>query len=444
MRPEGSEQNGGRRLAARVRGGLALGALAGAVLIGGLPGRALAAPGELDLTFAGGRVTTDLGGIDSGAAIAAQRDGKLVVAGRTTAGGDEDFALVRYNVNGGVDPTFGSGGRVITGFGGELDSPHGVVIQPDGRIVAAGFTDAGGSRDFALARYFPNGSLDPSFGAAAGTPGRVVTDLGGDDEINEVLLQRDGKIVAAGPSDAGGTNDFATVRYQADGSLDLSFGAAAGTPGRVITDFGGGDVAAGAALQEDGRIVLAGSAAGDVALARYLADGTLDPTFGPDHNGKVLVDFLGQETSGRDVAIQGNGKIVVIGDTFLGIAEDFAVARLNPDGSLDNTFDGDGRLTTDFGGDTDNPDSVAIEPGGRIVVAGVSNASGSLDFAVARYLPNGALDPSFGSGGKVTTDFGGFEFPDAVFLQGAGRILVVGNTNAGPTLDIAIAAYRLK
>src|SRR2546426_2863336 len=156
-----------------------------------------AGPGDLDATFGiGGRVLTDFGGGDRARAVALQADGKIVVAGSSSAGAvGADFALARYNPGGSLDPTFGSGGRVLTDFGVD-DEARAVALQADGKIVVAG---GFGGAFFALARYNPNGTLDTSFGSE----GRVFTNFGGRDGARALALQADGKIVAAGFTSSG-------------------------------------------------------------------------------------------------------------------------------------------------------------------------------------------------------------------------------------------------
>jgi uncharacterized delta-60 repeat protein len=214
------------------------------------------------------------------------------------------------------------------------------------------------------------GELDTSFD----DDGMVTTDFGGLDEALGVAIQADGKIVAAGRGTAVG--DFALARYNRDGSLDTSFDG----DGKVTTDFGSPfDVALGVAIQPDGRIVAAGTAAGDdFALARYNRDGTLDTSF--DGDGKVTTDFGAMDAALGAPAIQPDGKIVAAGYTTAG--GDFALARYNRDGSLDTSFDGDGKVTTDFGSPFDVAAGVAMQPNGRIVAAGGDGG----DFALARYL----------------------------------------------------------
>src|SRR5919106_930041 len=212
------------------------------------------------------------------------------------------------------------------------------------------------------------------------------------------------------------------------GDLDPTFDG----DGKVTTDFaGGGDQAQAVAIQGDGKIVAAGidrnlSGVGDLALARYNPDGSLDTTF--DTDGLVTTDFIGQTDQAYAVAIQGDGKIVAAGRAFLGSTrEEFALARYNPDGSLDTTFDGDGKVTTDFAAFNDNARAVVIQGDGRIVAAGFAVVSGTNDFALARYNTDGSLDSTFDGDGKVTTDFAAAsDIAHSVATQGDGRIVAAG------------------
>jgi uncharacterized delta-60 repeat protein len=232
--------------------------------------------GELDPSFDGdGRVLTDFGGDDFGSAMAIQSDGKIVSAGRSDAGAQPaaNFALARHNPDGSLDPTFGSDGTVLTDFGSS-EAPEAVEIQADGKIVAAGLSGGGADiADFALARYNPDGSLDLTFGG----DGIVLTDFGALDGANDIAIQADGKIVAAGTTLAGDNPfNFALARYNPDGSLDAAFDG----DGRVLTDFGSGEGAQDVGIQADGKIVaagfsFAGANPGNFALARYLPNGPL-------------------------------------------------------------------------------------------------------------------------------------------------------------------------
>ena len=182
--------------------------------VGVVVSSARATDGALDPTFdADGIVTTDLTNSDVAYSVVIQPDGKIVVAGYTISG-NQDFALARYNTNGSLDTTFDTDGKLTTDLGGNNeDVATSTALQPDGKIVVAGYTNAtGGNYDFALARYHSNGTLDTTFDS----DGKLITDLGGpDDEAQSMALQPDGKIVVAGFSNASGIYDFAMVRYEA-------------------------------------------------------------------------------------------------------------------------------------------------------------------------------------------------------------------------------------
>ncbi len=393
--------------------------------------------GALDSTFGNnGLVTTHFSGSTLAAIsnVALQPDGKIVAAGTVAAGGT-DFALARYNADGSLDTSFGPDGTVTTDFGGD-DAANSVLIQPNGKIVAAGVSDAGGTNDFALARYNPDGSLDPSFG----TNGLMTTNFGGADIIFEIIRQPDGKIIAVGVSDAGGTNDFALARYNTNGSLDTSFG----TNGLVTTNFGGSDTALAAILQPDGKIVAVGqSDAGgtiDFALARYNPNGSLDTSFGT--NGLVRTNLGGGTDSASSAALQPDGKIVVAGSSDAGGTVDFAVARYNPNGSLDTSFGTNGFVLTNLGG-TDVGSSMVLQSDGKIVVGGSSDAGGPFDFALARYTTAGVLDTSFGTNGFVFTNFGGVDAINDILVQSDGKIVAGGQTLGGGTTNFALARYLI-
>jgi uncharacterized delta-60 repeat protein len=348
-------------------------------------------PGSLDTSFdTDGKVITAFGsGYDYGQAVAIQADGKIVVAGYTDYGTDDDFALARYNSDGSLDSSFDTDGKVTTDFNSDNDYGYAVAIQTDGKIVVAGGSDNGSDYDFALARYNSDGSLDTSFDGDASMPGfpgngKITTDVGSSSGYGSAIaIQSDGKIVVAGESYNGSDDDFALARYNSDGTLDTSFD----TDGMVTTDFGSYDAGCAVAIQTDGKIVVAGTSNNgsddDFALARYNTDGSLDTSF--DTDGKVTTDFNSDNDYGYAVAIQTDGKIVVAGGSDNGSDYDFALARYNSDGNLDNSFDTDGKVTTDFNSDNDCGYAVAIQTDGKIVVAGESDNSSGYDFGLARY-----------------------------------------------------------
>jgi uncharacterized delta-60 repeat protein len=297
-----------------------LGALA---LIVATANPAAAPSGDLDTTFDGdGQLTTGFSAAAEVRSLAIQRDGKIVAAGRVDVSGTRDFALARYYADGSLDTSFDGDGKVTTDFDAGLDFGYAVATQGEGRIVVAGYADVSGTRDFALARYNADGSLDTTFDG----DGKVTTDFSGSfAQAYAVAIQGDGKIVAAGLAEIAGNYDFGLARYLTDGSLDFSFDS----DGKATTDFGGGDHAGGVAIQGDGRIVAAGSTdtfpAPDFALARYRTDGSLDPLFSGD--GMVTTDFDYQDRANA-IALQADGKIVAVGTaSHPATIDDFALAR---------------------------------------------------------------------------------------------------------------------
>ena len=339
---------------------------------------------------------------------------------------------------GDLDLTFGGTGKVITAVGVNAEG-RSVAVQGDGKIVVAGFSWDGINTAFALVRYNIDGSLDTSFNGS----GKVTTVIGtGDDEARSVAVQNDGKIVVAGHSFNGSNLDIAVVRYLANGSLDTTFG---GT-GKVTTAIGSGDdYARSVGVQENGRIVVAGGYYNgsniDFALVRYLPNGNLDTSFGG--TGKVTTAIGIATDDGYALALQSDGKIVVSG-TFDDIPRntyDFAVIRYNVDGSLDTSFGDGGKVITDFGS-VDASTGVAVQGDGKIVAVGRSNPSNP-DFYVARYNADGSLDANFGGTGKVITDFGHPDFAFSLAIQSDARIVVVGTSQTSANSYVfALARYN--
>lgn len=409
-----------------------------------LEDRCLLSAGFLDTSWNGtGRQITDFGaGNDRGSTLVLQSDGKVVVGGMASNGRNDDFALARYNANGTLDTTFGVNGLVRTDFGIGDDRLLSLALQPDGKIVAGGKAFNGRNNDFALARYNTDGSLDTSFAIG----GLIATNLGtgnGDDQISGLALQTDGKIVAAGSTFNGRDSDFAVARYLSNGLLDTSFG----NGGVVTTDSGrGNDAAYCLVVQPDGRIVVVGSTkngtADDFGIMRYLSNGSPDPGFGT--NGGVATAFGNGADRAYKVALTPGGKIVVVGTSDNGLNFDFAVARYLPNGTLDNTFDSDGKLTLDFNSGDDIAFGVAVQPSGQIIVAGTGSNGTNNNFAVARINPNGGLDTTFAVGGTVLTEFG--QFHDAtgrgVAIEANGTIIVAGFASNGTNDDFAVARYQ--
>jgi uncharacterized delta-60 repeat protein len=425
-----------------------------AALVVLLVGPAQATPGDLDPSFGtGGKVTTPFGTrFDEVDGLALQPDGKIVAAGYVEPlSTGEDFGLARYNPDGSLDTSFGSGGKVTTSFGSDRDYATQVVVQPDGKIVAAGRALVGpvatGVYEFGLARYNPDGSLDSGFG----TGGKVTTAIGTYDIARGLALQADGKIVVSGYTYSAGfsTAQFALARYNPNGSLDTSFGTAGTVRTQIGTTY---DFGAGLAIQPDGKIVVTGYSNNgsnyDFAVVRYNPDGSLDSTFGT--GGKVTTPVGTLGGNAYAVGIQADGKIVVSGQANAAGDSDFALVRYNPDGSLDSSFGTGGKVTTPIGPSYDNAYALRLQPNGKIVVAGWHRVTGAptyyYSFAVARYTSNGSLDTSFGTGGLITTPFGPYDnYAVDLVVQPDGKIVVGGSSQRidTDTNDYEFALERL-
>lgn len=401
------------------------------------------ANGLLDISFdTDGKVTTAIGSsTDEIRSVAIQSDGKIVAMGNTYTGSKYNFALTRYNIDGSLDTSFGTAGKVTTSIGTVDDYARSMKIQSDGKIVVAGFSWNGSKYNFVLTRYNIDGSLDTSFD----TDGKVITAIrSGGDYATSIAIQSDGKIVVAGSSANGGKVDFALARYNSDGTLDSSFD----TDGKVTSTIGSGtDEIRSIAIQSDGKIVVAGVSSNgsnnDFALARYNIDGSLDSSFSTD--GKVTTAIGSYSDEIRSVAIQGDGKIVAGGISFDGIMIgsniDFALARYNSDGSLDSSFDTDGKVVTPIGSSYDQLNSIAIQSSGKIVAVGAAYNGTHFDFALARYNIDGSLDVSFDADGKVITTTGSSSVFLSVAIQGDGRLIAAGSSTNGSKVDFALARY---
>jgi len=402
-----------------------------------------AGPGDLDPSFGVNGFVRVPTGLLTTAAVATQPDGKTIAVGQAAGftplpqptpppGGpgpfpaaSYDFGVVRFNTDGSLDTTFGSGGLglVSTDFSGDDDSPAAVQIQSDGKILVAGTSAAPGDAsisDFVIARYNADGSLDTSFGAG----GLVVTDFTAGvaagrsaDVARGLLLLSDGRFVVSGLSDAGGTGtDFALARYTPTGALDTTFNAT----GTVLTDFGGGDDAANAVTVEPstGRLVVAGSAGSDpanatttFALVRYNTDGMLDPTFGT--GGKVTTAIGSEDDEAFAVGVGAKGLIIAAGATTGGggTTSDFAAVRYTAKGVPDRLFGNRGVATVHF----EEPaaaNQVLLGTDGSVLLAGAATPSldsvfpNLLDVALAQLTNRGVLDPAFGTNGQTLLKLG--------------------------------------
>ncbi|MBA1419794.1 MAG: hypothetical protein FAF03_02775 [Epsilonproteobacteria bacterium] len=309
-----------------------------------------------------GIVTTDIGSSeDSAYALVLQDDGKVLVSGYSFNGTSNEVAITRYNTDGSLDTSFGTNGIVTTDITVNNDIAYDITLQTDGKFFVSGFSSNGTSDEFLLMRYNSDGTLDSSFDS----DGIVTTDItAGNDESYSIALQSDGKILLAGYSFNGTNTDFALIRYNSDGSLDSSFDS----DGIVNTDISANsDVALSLSLQVDDKILVTGYASNgtdwDIALLRYNTDGTLDTDF--NGSGIVTTDFGIGDDIGQTVLVQPDGKILVSGTSFNGVDNDFALLRYNTDGSLDTTFSGDGKLTTNIG-NNDTAYSAVLQDDGKL------------------------------------------------------------------------------
>ena len=318
------------------------------------------------------------------------------------------MAIARFNADGSLDTTFDADGRLTIDFQNDTDAAYAVAVQPDGKIVIAGDVRLPTGANFALARLNANGSLDTTFD----TDGKADTDFVGDsDGARGVVVLPDGKIVAGGSAFSGGNFRFALARYTASGALDTTFD----TDGKVITNFNANAIARTMKRTPDGKLIIAGSVvnAADVspatepsvaltvaALARYNADGSLDTSFDGDGKLTANLDPNWQQVV-NNIAVAPNGDIYAacwISGAAPGSG--FSVARFSAAGKLDKTFGAGGRVNTIFSANDAAANDVALQADGRVVAVG--GANNVTDFAVARYKPNGiAVNADFTGDGAA-------------------------------------------
>jgi uncharacterized delta-60 repeat protein len=340
--------------------------------------------GSLDLTFnASGKATLAASaGDDNLAAVALQSDGKIVAAGdvNDVFAGNVQIGVVRYNTDGTPDSTFGNGGLVITGFQFR-DLANAVAIQPDGKILVGGYSAAGNSSSystrFLVARFNANGTLDTTFG---GGTGRVITNVGtGQCTVYGLAVQSDGKIVASGDAFDGTSSGFAVARYNANGTLDTTFDGDGIT---IVQITGGSDVQARVALDGNGKIVLVGMADTergwtnfDVGVARLNPNGTLDTTFDGDGKNKLFISTLTNAgVNTHSLALTSDGGVLIGGTVYFDGGTDNAfLMRLTPGGALDTAFANQGSLVTTYNTPSwrhAGLDAIVLQPDGQILGAG--------------------------------------------------------------------------
>jgi uncharacterized delta-60 repeat protein len=406
-------------------------------------------PGTLDPDWNGtalGKAITAFGTSWAGAnAIALQPDGKVVAVGgcEITPSGASKFCVARYNADGSMDATLGDNGRqwTVMSTGSSNDIARGVVIQSDGKMVLAGFCDVGGVNQFCMLRYTSSGLVHTNFGDSAN--GKVFAAIGsGASSAYSIAQQPDRKLVLAGRCSEGGASVFCAARYDADGTLDTTFGS----NGKVTTLVNDSGYALAMTLQPDGRILLAGRCTSgtnvNICLVRYLSNGALDASF--SGNGKLATDLSGNQDIAYALALQSDGKIVVAGGCITNPPQSsFCVARYDPDGGLDTSFDGNGMLATSFGNGASEAQAIAVQSDGKILVTG---NCGQI-FCAVRYNSDGSLDNTFGSNGKVATAVSGNDTAvhadevGAMALQTDGKFVVAGRCTNGSYTNFCVIRY---
>ena len=410
------------------------------------PFLAFGQPGSLDGSFGiDGKVTTSFGNTsDFGKSVILQPDGKILVAGSSYDGADTYFAIARYNSDGSLDNTFSFDGKVTTSVNGN-NYGESLALQSDGKILVGGYSSQLNSvkRDFAIARYNSDGTLDNTFSQ----DGKLTIDIGTnqDDYGCCIVVQPDGRILMAGVSNDNSnfniSENFAVIRLNPDGSLDNSFD----NDGKITTDILISDYPSSMVLQSDGKILVAGTSLDNqydsyYAVTRYNYDGSLDSDFSAD--GIMIQDISGPigNDFAKDIAIQPDGKILIVGNKQASFNEenDLLFMRYYPDGSLDNTFNTTGIVETDIGNNYNVGTSVVPQFDGKILVAGSFHDSNDAGFALLRYNLNGSLDNSFGLNGVVKTSFNGYGYANDCTVQSDGKILVVG----GASGNFALARYN--
>ena len=402
-----------------------------------------AQPGTLDNNFdANGIVTLDFfGDTDYAYDMHIQPDGKIVVCGTTRNGSSsgDDLYVVRINPDGSLDNTFGSNGLAHVSRTG-VQKANALAIQADGKVVVGGRTVASGGsgEDFYIVRFNTDGSLDPNFGTA----GQVVHQVGlSNDEITDIAILPDGKIIAIGRSSGFEGVDIALVRFNPDGSIDNSFSF----DGQVVTDVAGDDEIGDFYLQDNGKITAIGyvsDGSDEVLVIRYNADGVLDDSFGS--NGVVLLDVMTTLQYPKAIAVTPAGEIIIVIAAGSWSNPDILLVRLLSDGTLDNSFSFDGIVQADFGLN-ETPSDMLIQPDGKILVVGLSEDVGfDNEMALFRYNADGIIDNSFGTNGRVITPVGGSDRFTSVSLQEDGKIVASGNCSSlfdSSVRDVCIARY---
>lgn len=400
-----------------------------------------AQPGTLDVSFdTDGIIQTHISGFGqaSGNALVIQPDGKIVTGGPISSGGTLRYVIARYNTDGSLDNTFGTGG-IVNGAGlTQNNLINCLALQSDGKIVAAGYLKNSSTTDVLVLRLNTNGTYDTGFDSDGWVTFPVGTD---NDEANGIALQTDGKIVVGGELRTTAGYDLFVARLNSNGSLDNTFSG----DGKDTLSFGGSDNRCEAVkIQDDGKILVAGNGHNgydtDLGIARYMSNGSRDNTFGS--SGKVLLHYGIAETI-KDLDLEDGGKILACGYIVPG---GYFFMRLNTDGSLDNTLDSDGIVQSNDANSVAN--AILWQSDGGIMIAGATFANGGgteSDMFLRRYHYDGNVDNNYGTNGVVYTDVNNGEYDAAHDLAQQADLKLVASGRGGiassPATDVLVTRY---
>ncbi len=376
--------------------------------------------------------------------LAIQSDGKILAGGTTSGNFYNAMASVRLQANGQPDNSFNQDGIVESYlFVTNLDGKS-LALQSDGKIIQQGIHKMESkNEEIILVRYLANGNLDENFGSN----GKVTTDVGTSDDVGVCMsIQSDNKIIVAGYSYNGQNYDFMMTRYLSNGSQDNSFSA----DGKIIMPFGstGNDGAQAIAVQKDGKILVGGftevNNETQFAIMRFTPQGNLDQTF--NNTGKLSIDVSAEGNEAiKAIKIQQDGKIILAGDAFNGVNNDFALVRINPNGSLDKSFSGDGILMIDINNNYNEAADAEMLTDGKIIIGGNCIVNNYYEFALARVTSDGQLDPGFADRGIAILAIGpGNDILSSIALQSDGKLLLGGSSYIDYRVEFTVARVLTK
>lgn len=399
--------------------------------------------GSLDAGFSGdGKLTTAVnGGTDVAYGVVVQGNNRIIAVGLTRIGGNDNFAIVRYLEDGTLDNSFSNDGKVDIDFEGGNDEARDVLVLGNGNILVAGTAVTGGGKDFAFALLDPEGKLVNSFGE----DGKLTINFNNTNDVLSRIALHGDRIYAVGSSISNDVEQYAIAAIKADGTMENAFSG----DGKLVFDVDAGqDVATAIAIQSDDKLLVAGYTGigfeKEFCVVRFKSDGSLDNSFSGD--GIAIPDVGMIDDRAYGIAIQDNQKIVVAGSSYGETGYDFALVRLLMDGNIDIDFGEDGYTVETIGPFFDDARDMVLQPDGKILVTGyAAQAASDADFGLARFTRDGVLDNTFSGDGKVITIIGSGESEDeahAIALQPDGKIVIAGEgENSSGNVDFALARY---